>query len=474
MTTRHRRYIPDRLGRLGQGEWIVEPTPFGRLPEAGKEQPFDMSKPFDLSKAVGHGGNNGRADVAKIETLLGLAGTLDLKKTDGPTGYAGQRLLDAIRTYQKHNGLSVDGRLNPGGQTLQALAQTMQSMGRNGDTVLAHLSREEAEVLHAITDGGSINPKTGLLEFWNGDHESEAGYDAGAANDAQAAKNNAQGNANASARGGDGAGYGDMTPVDAVNRASAALQAQTHARVSRERAAHAAQQAEQTKNGRQREQQAKMQDLIDRNNRVNSVQRVRDTKAKTKGLPGLLGGEDNDAQPGNYSFAMANDDQAAENNAQGNAHASAKAGDPAGYGDMTSVDAVNKARTITQQISNINKARAATKNATVKRASKPTPNPYAGDIAAMVEQMEKNKKEAERNKAENFGNSKPEFTPEEGVKLAKKYANIGKNIGRLMDKKTKTKHMATIGKLLGVYVGLLMGSFGNSTGTDLRDPNDAP
>ncbi len=38
----------------------------------------------------------------------------------------------------------------------------MQSMGCNGDTVLAHLIREEAGVLHAITDGGSINPKSAV------------------------------------------------------------------------------------------------------------------------------------------------------------------------------------------------------------------------------------------------------------------------------------------------------------------------
>jgi hypothetical protein len=106
--------------------------------------------------------------VAKIETLLGLAGVMDLKATDGPTGFAGQRLLDGIRVFQKQHGLSVDGRLNPGGPTLKALSQSLQSMGRNGDTVLAHLSPAEAQVLHAITDGGSINPKTGLLEFWTG------------------------------------------------------------------------------------------------------------------------------------------------------------------------------------------------------------------------------------------------------------------------------------------------------------------
>jgi peptidoglycan hydrolase-like protein with peptidoglycan-binding domain len=133
---------------------------------------------------VGEGGRNARADVAKIETLLGLAGTLDLQKTDGPTGYAGQRLLDGIRVFQKQNGLRVDGRLNPGGPTLKVLSQSLQSMGRNGDTVLAHITPEEAQVLHNITDGGLINLKTGLLEFWSGDHESENQGGIGGANDA--------------------------------------------------------------------------------------------------------------------------------------------------------------------------------------------------------------------------------------------------------------------------------------------------
>ncbi|MBC8267612.1 MAG: peptidoglycan-binding protein [Rhodospirillaceae bacterium] len=125
MTNNRRLYVPDPLGRL------LEP-----------EQPgsFDLVQPFVLGKAVGAGGNNARANVAKIETLLGLAGVMDLKQTDGPTGYAGQRLLDGIRAFQKQNGLNVDGRAAPDGPTIKALSQSLQSMGRNGDSVLAHLS----------------------------------------------------------------------------------------------------------------------------------------------------------------------------------------------------------------------------------------------------------------------------------------------------------------------------------------------
>jgi hypothetical protein len=48
-------------------------------------------------------------------------------------------------------------------------------MGRGGDTILAHINPEEAMLLDAVTDGGSINPITGMPEFFMdefGDQES--------------------------------------------------------------------------------------------------------------------------------------------------------------------------------------------------------------------------------------------------------------------------------------------------------------
>jgi hypothetical protein len=38
--------------------------------------------------------------------------------------------------------------------------------GRNGDTMLAHINPREAELLKALGGSGTINPKTGLPEFW--------------------------------------------------------------------------------------------------------------------------------------------------------------------------------------------------------------------------------------------------------------------------------------------------------------------
>ncbi len=50
---------------------------------------------------------------------------------------------------------------------LKSLAQELQSKGRNGDTILAHINPQEAGILKALGGSGTINPHTGLPEyFW--------------------------------------------------------------------------------------------------------------------------------------------------------------------------------------------------------------------------------------------------------------------------------------------------------------------
>ena len=80
-------------------------------------------------------------------------------------------LFDAIRKFQEGTKLNVDGVMKPGGETettLKTAAELVRRHGRNGDTILAHITPAEAELLHSITDGGSINPDTGLPEFFFG------------------------------------------------------------------------------------------------------------------------------------------------------------------------------------------------------------------------------------------------------------------------------------------------------------------
>lgn len=51
--------------------------------------------------------------------------------------------------------------------SLKDAAQHLQSYGRHGDTMLAHINPEEAALLKARGGSGTINPNTGLPEFWN-------------------------------------------------------------------------------------------------------------------------------------------------------------------------------------------------------------------------------------------------------------------------------------------------------------------
>ena len=124
------RYIPDPLGRLGFGRYVPEhelPDSFGRLPAPTRPDPeiANFQNPFAIRDSVGMSGRNNRRDVAKIESLLGRAGAFDLAGTDGATGYAGLRLDEAIRRFQKRHGLKVDGRINPGGETIATLGAVL-------------------------------------------------------------------------------------------------------------------------------------------------------------------------------------------------------------------------------------------------------------------------------------------------------------------------------------------------------------
>lgn len=113
------------------------PDPFGRLgvDEEPDTEIADIKNPMRIKASVGDSGQNSRRDVAKTEQLLGDAGTLDLKKTDGPTGYWGMRTSDATKAFQKQNGLKVDGGINPTGETIRALGNIMPGKQESTETI---------------------------------------------------------------------------------------------------------------------------------------------------------------------------------------------------------------------------------------------------------------------------------------------------------------------------------------------------
>ncbi|MCR4295386.1 MAG: hypothetical protein NUW21_07610, partial [Elusimicrobia bacterium] len=65
---------------------------------------------------------------------------------------------------------------------LKAKAKGDGGMGRNGDKHEVHVNDSELAMLHYMTDGGSINPKTGMMEFFGGASE-DAGQDSGPEDD---------------------------------------------------------------------------------------------------------------------------------------------------------------------------------------------------------------------------------------------------------------------------------------------------
>ena len=62
---------------------------------------------------------------------------------------------------------------------IRSIAQNLQAMGRNGDSILAHIMPEEAAMLKRMGGAGTINPKTGLPEFYFGDISSYGGSSPG-------------------------------------------------------------------------------------------------------------------------------------------------------------------------------------------------------------------------------------------------------------------------------------------------------
>jgi hypothetical protein len=63
-------------------------------------------------------------------------------------------------------GLPPQGFANGGLATLNPIAAAMAQEGRYGDTMLAHISPREAQVLRRMGGSGTINPVTGLPEFF--------------------------------------------------------------------------------------------------------------------------------------------------------------------------------------------------------------------------------------------------------------------------------------------------------------------
>ena len=63
------------------------------------------------------------------------------------------------------NNRSYNSQQNTAALDLPSITEMLRSQGRYGDTMLAHINPEEAEILKQMGGSGTINPNTGLPEF---------------------------------------------------------------------------------------------------------------------------------------------------------------------------------------------------------------------------------------------------------------------------------------------------------------------
>ena len=123
----------------------------------------DKVNPFALSAPVGPNGTNGRLDVAKVETLTGTLGDFDLDRTEGPTGYYGERLKQGVEKYQKTNDLKVDGVLKPDGETLRKMADEAGRVG--AEALMQQYEKNREDVYFPDNESLLANAVSGLYEF---------------------------------------------------------------------------------------------------------------------------------------------------------------------------------------------------------------------------------------------------------------------------------------------------------------------
>ena len=74
---------------------------------------------------------------------------------------------DASRYNNQYGGnYSNRYQYNEGGKLTPKEMKKVQSLGRNGDTMLAHITPAESKLLKSMGSSGTINPYTGLEEHW--------------------------------------------------------------------------------------------------------------------------------------------------------------------------------------------------------------------------------------------------------------------------------------------------------------------
>ena len=107
---------------------------------------------------------------------------------------------------------------NSANKVSAATIQAIEEMGRNGDTMIAHINPQEAILLTLMGGSGTVNPDTGMLEFFGGGdnsgqggggEHSGGGVGAGGGNSGGSSGGSGGGNSGGSSGGDSGTGGGN-------------------------------------------------------------------------------------------------------------------------------------------------------------------------------------------------------------------------------------------------------------------------
>ena len=85
------------------------------------EAPMDLAE-LKLSGPVGNALANEPRDLRAVSKALGKLGLFNYDRTAEPPPAITRQLDDSIQGFQRSKGLSVDGEVNPGGETIRTLA----------------------------------------------------------------------------------------------------------------------------------------------------------------------------------------------------------------------------------------------------------------------------------------------------------------------------------------------------------------
>jgi hypothetical protein len=157
--------LKDRIARAKKLEALDAGKPtFQALPRAMRAAPGNVraAPPPVITGSVGRwekGARNLQADVETVQRLLETAAQklhapdLDPKGVDGKIARqsAKSNTIAAIEAFQKRSNISIDGLIEPGGQTWQALLQAAGPLPNDDSTYIKEISVSLADPDHWLT-----------------------------------------------------------------------------------------------------------------------------------------------------------------------------------------------------------------------------------------------------------------------------------------------------------------------------------